>query len=111
MQPFQKKQKTKDFESLDASEVSGLREGHENLPLWVTPEGTIILEAFSPYYLQVLDFVVAIAQPVHRTHLIHEYQINKYSMYAAVSIGLPGDLIIAQLRRISKTVGPNNFFS
>lgn len=73
------------------------------------------MEAFSAYYPLVVDFVVAIAEPLYRAHLIHHYKIHKYSLYGgmglpitqlilAVSIGLTGDMIVSHLERISKNV-------
>eukprot|EP01126_Amoeba_proteus_P058665 TRINITY_DN7596_c0_g1_i10.p1 TRINITY_DN7596_c0_g1~~TRINITY_DN7596_c0_g1_i10.p1 ORF type:complete len:311 (-),score=54.18 TRINITY_DN7596_c0_g1_i10:1326-2258(-) len=88
-----------------------LKSGHEKLPLWVTEDGQIFLEAFSPFYSRIIDFVVAIAEPLHRTHLIHEYRITKYSLYAAVSIGLSSEMILKQLNLLSKTPIPADLFN
>lgn len=81
-----------------------LKANHEKLPLWATEEADIFLEAFSPYYLAVVDFVVAIAEPLYRAHLIHHYKIHKYSLYGAVSIGLTGEMIVTHLERVAKNV-------
>lgn len=54
---------------------------------------------------------MAIAEPKHRTHLIQEYQINKYSLYAAVSVGLSSEMILRQLTRISKMPLPDTISS
>lgn len=54
---------------------------------------------------------MAIAEPKHRTHLIHEYHINKYSLYAAVSIGLSSEMILNQLRLLCKTKLPVSLVS
>jgi len=92
-------------------EEAELKPNHQKLPLWVTSDGNIFLESFSPYYAQVLDFVVAIAEPVYRTNLIHHYKIHKYSLYGAVSIGLSGDMILKQLEKISKVNLPKKLAS
>jgi DNA excision repair protein ERCC-3 len=71
-------------------------------PLWVTPEGRIFLETFSPVYKQAYDFLIAIAEPVSRPEVIHEYVLTMHSLYAAVSVGLSTDTIITVLNRLSK---------
>jgi DNA excision repair protein ERCC-3 len=85
-----------------------LKSDHPNRPLWVSPEGQIFLEAFSPIVEQAQDFLVAIAEPVSRPTLIHEYKLTPYSLYAAVSIGLDTDDIIEVLGRLAKTPVPSN---
>ncbi len=37
--------------------------------------------------LQAYDFLIAIAEPVCRPALMHEYKLTPYSLYAAVSVG------------------------
>jgi Helicase conserved C-terminal domain len=71
-------------------------------PLWVTPEGRMFLETFSPVYKQAYDFLIAIAEPVSRPEVVHEYTLTVHSLYAAVSVGLPPESIIAVLNRLSK---------
>eukprot|EP01127_Copromyxa_protea_P011580 TRINITY_DN2917_c2_g1_i3.p1 TRINITY_DN2917_c2_g1~~TRINITY_DN2917_c2_g1_i3.p1 ORF type:complete len:301 (+),score=50.04 TRINITY_DN2917_c2_g1_i3:47-949(+) len=83
-----------------------LEPDHEKRPIWITEDGQLFLEAFAPCYHRIVDFVVAVAEPKHRTHLIHEYHINKYSLYAAVSIGLSSEMILKQLRLLCKTKIP-----
>ncbi|CAF4114955.1 unnamed protein product [Rotaria magnacalcarata] len=39
-----------------------LKVDHENRPLWVTPDGHIFLESFSPVYKHAHDFLIAIAE-------------------------------------------------
>jgi DNA excision repair protein ERCC-3 len=91
-----------------------LKPDHASRPLWISPEdGHIILEAFSPIAEQAQDFLVAISEPVSRyvSHgrrlkrsleyvftrpsFIHEYKLTSYSLYAAVSVGLQTEDIIA----------------
>eukprot|EP01133_Synstelium_polycarpum_P012127 gene12127-14189_t len=52
------------------------------------------------------DFLVAIAEPVCRPQVIHEYQLTPYSLYAAVSVGLETDDIISVLGKLSKMAIP-----
>jgi DNA excision repair protein ERCC-3 len=70
----------------------------------VTPEGRIFLETFSPVYKQAYDFLIAIAEPLSRPEIIHEYSLTVHSLYAAVSVGLPTESIITVLNRLSKNV-------
>ena len=44
-----------------------LRDDHAVRPLWVAPDGNIILKTFSPLYKQAQDFLIA--QPVSRPSL------------------------------------------
>ncbi|AMD23002.1 HHR233Wp [Eremothecium sinecaudum] len=80
-----------------------LKPDHASRPLWIAPnDGRIILESFSPLAEQAQDFLVTIAEPVSRPSHVHEYKITAYSLYAAVSVGLETDDIIAVLDRLSK---------
>ena len=49
-------------EAKDFRSVMKLRSDHENRPLWVTPDGHIFLESFSPVYKHAHDFLIAIAE-------------------------------------------------
>ncbi|KAF8442411.1 P-loop containing nucleoside triphosphate hydrolase protein [Boletus edulis BED1] len=81
-----------------------LKPDHASRPLWISPDdGHIILEAFSPIAEQAQDFLVAISEPVSRPAFIHEYKLTSYSLYAAVSVGLQTEDIIAVLNRLSKS--------
>lgn len=71
-------------------------------PLWVCPDGRILLETFSPIYKQAYDFLIAIAEPQSRPEVVHEYMLTEHSLYAAVSVGLETDTIISVLDRLSK---------
>lgn len=71
-------------------------------PLWVCPDGRVFLESFSKIYKQAYDFLIAIAEPVCRPKLVHEYILTAHSLYAAVSVGLETQTIIAVLDRLSK---------
>jgi DNA excision repair protein ERCC-3 len=81
-----------------------LKKDHESRPLWISPEGIIFLEAFSPIAEQAQDFLIAIAEPISRPKFIHEYRLTAYSLYAAVSIGLETKDILDVLQRLSKTI-------
>ena len=89
-----------DFSSLT------LKLDHITRPLWVCPNKHIFLESFSPLYPQAYDFLIAIAEPVCRPSLMHEYKITSYSLYAAVSVGLRTNDIIQTLDRLSKVKLP-----
>ena len=63
----------------------------------------MFLETFSPIFPQVQDFLVAIAEPRCRPSLIHEYELTRTSLYAAVSAGIDPSDILDYLSRLSKT--------
>ncbi|KAF2072811.1 hypothetical protein CYY_005885 [Polysphondylium violaceum] len=90
----------------DYSKICQLKVDNKSRPIWVCPDGHIFLETFSPIYKQASDFLVAIAEPVCRPQLIHEFQLTPYSLYAAVSIGLETNDIITVLGRLSKLALP-----
>jgi Helicase conserved C-terminal domain len=72
----------------------------------VCPDGRIFLETYSRVYKQAYDFLIAIAEPVCRPESVHEYVLTPHSLYAAVSVGLETDTIIAVLNRLSKVPLP-----
>lgn len=80
-----------------------LKPDHESRPVWVSADRRILLETFSPIYKQAYDFLVAIAEPVSRPELMHEYRLTAYALYAAVSVGLDAESIIRALRMLCKT--------
>lgn len=80
-----------------------LKPDHETRPVWVSADRRILLETFSPIYKQAYDFLVAIAEPVSRPELMHEYRLTAYALYAAVSVGLDAESIIRALRMLCKT--------
>lgn len=87
-----------------------LKPDHFSRPIWISPvDGRIILESFSPLAEQAQDFLITVAEPRSRPSHIHEYAITLYSLYAAVSVGLETDDIIAVLNRLSKTPVPESF--
>lgn len=43
-----------------------LKTDHESRPLWITEDGHIILEGFSPIAEKAIDFLITIAEPVSR---------------------------------------------
>lgn len=79
---------------------------HQARPLWVCDDGRIILEAFSSLAHQAQDFLITIAEPVSRPARIHEFRLTAYSLYAAVSVGMETDTILAVLERFSKVTLP-----
>lgn len=85
-----------------------LKQDHTSRPLWISPDDMhIILEGFSPIAEQAQDFLITIAEPVSRPAFIHEYKLTKYSLYAAVSVGLDPADIIEVLSRMSKVPVPD----
>ncbi|KAF8937167.1 DNA repair helicase RAD25 [Dissophora ornata] len=85
-----------------------LKQDHESRPLWITEDGHIILEGFSPIAEKAIDFLITIAEPVSRPSHIHEYKLTPYSLYAAVSVGLETEDIIEVLSRLSKVPVPES---
>jgi len=94
-------------------DLSGLdlKADHAARPLWVDEHGNIILEAFAAFAQQAQEFLIAIAEPVSRPSLIHEYKISKPSLHAAMSVGLETKDIIEVLSRLSKTPLPQRLIS
>lgn len=100
---------SKVFGRLDFSYLK-LKPDHFSRPIWLSPtDGHIFLESFSPLAEQAQDFLITVAEPRLRPLHIHEYAITMYSLYAAVSVGLETDDIIAVLSRLSKTPVPELF--
>ena len=64
----------------------------------------IILQTNTNYYKEIVDFLVAIGEPVVRTKNFQEYELNKFSLYSASSMGFETDDIIQMLENISKNV-------
>ena len=62
----------------------------------------IILETFTEYYKEIVDFLVAIGEPIVRTKNFQEYQLNSFSLYSAASMGIETNDIINILENISK---------
>ena len=83
-----------------------LKADHHIRPLYTLGKNHIFLETFSPFYAQAVDFLVAIAEPVARCDLFHEYYLSRYSLFAAMAIGLDPSTIVAVLDRLSKTTPP-----
>jgi DNA excision repair protein ERCC-3 len=79
-----------------------LKPDHTARPLWVDPEGRIILESFSPMFQQAQNFLINIAEPQSRVSRMHEYSLTAHSLFAAVSVGLTTQDIIRQLDIFSK---------
>ncbi|KAM7525782.1 hypothetical protein LguiA_015684 [Lonicera macranthoides] len=92
--------KKRDFTKLE------LKPDHANRPLWACADGRIFLETDSPLYKQAYDFLIAIAEPVCRPESMHEYNLTPHSLYAAVSVGLETETIVAVLSKLSKTKLP-----
>ena len=79
-----------------------LKPDHAKRPLWITSEGIIFLEAFSPLCKEVTEFLIAIAEPRSRPHHIHEYELTQTSLYAAASVELKNNDIVDILDNFCK---------
>ncbi|KAJ3031828.1 UNVERIFIED_CONTAM: hypothetical protein HDU68_012334 [Siphonaria sp. JEL0065] len=88
-----------------------LKVDHVLRPIVADEKGRLFLEAFSPIAEQAVDFLVAVAEPVSRPKLIHEYVLTEYSLYAAVSVGIQADSIIHVLNKLCKTDIPEKLIS
>jgi len=84
-----------------------LKNGHGSRPLWINPDGTIILESFNPLAARAQEFLTTIAEPQSRPQYLHEYKITAHSLYAAVaSAGLTPEDLLGTLERFSKIAVP-----
>ncbi|EZG45054.1 DNA repair helicase rad25 [Gregarina niphandrodes] len=88
---------------MDFSEME-IKPNADELPLLVCPNGYIFLETGSTNLKSATEFVIAIAEPVSRPEVIHEFQLTVFSLYAALSMGLTCDELLARLERYSKNV-------
>ena len=71
-----------------------MKENADRYPLLITKDGHIFLEAFSPIYEKMTEYMIAIAEPVSRPNHIHEYKLTQSSLYAAASIDMKDEEII-----------------
>lgn len=55
-----------------------------------------------------MTLLIMIAEPIYRTHLIHEYKVTKYSLYAAIALGFKTDEMKAMLQKWSKVEIPRS---
>lgn len=93
------------------SEAIVMKEDSKGRPMWVSPDGLVILEMFSTQSKQAQDFLIAIAEPISRPSMIHEYKLTSYSLYAAASVGLKTEDIIDTMDRFSKNKIPLSILS
>lgn len=98
----------KDKSSLIEMEKGDIKPDHSSRPVFVYPDGRLILEAFSSIAGEAADFLITIAEPVSRPTFVQEFKITEYSLYAAVSIGLDYNHIISVLDSLSKTPVPDS---
>ena len=94
--------RTDEFGAKDYSQSLQMKEDHKCRPLWISPDGHIFLETFSPVYKETQDFLITISEPEGRPQFIHEFKLTPYSLYAAVSVGLNTKDIIDYLGRLCK---------
>ena len=76
-------------------------------PMWILPDGQIVLESGSSAHQEAVDFLVAIAEPECRTRFLHEYKLTEFSLYAAASMGITTELILKSMVMFSKTDIPD----
>ncbi|KAK9170878.1 ERCC3/XPB/RAD25,helicase involved in DNA repair [Cryptosporidium meleagridis] len=91
----------------DYSSELKLKSDHDKRPIWVFPDGLIIIETFHQSSKAACEFLVTISEPLSRPELIHEYQLTIFSLYAAVSLGITVDSIIETLGKFSKNEIPD----
>mmetsp|Transcript_32345 Transcript_32345/g.53520 ORF Transcript_32345/g.53520 Transcript_32345/m.53520 type:complete len:764 (-) Transcript_32345:111-2402(-) len=90
----------------DYSQNLELKPDAAGRPLWICPDGRVMLESDTPVYKEATDFLVAIAEPVCRTRFMQEYQLTPYSLYAGASMGLRTADILLAMERFSKNKVP-----
>ena len=81
-----------------------MKEDHAKRPLWITQNGTIFLEAYSPLCKEATEFLIAIAEPMSRPKYVHEYKLTSTSLYSAASVELNKDDIIKILDKFCKNL-------
>ena len=103
-----KKPKNEEFEKRipkDFSQIK-LKDEHKYKPViaikYKDKCPRIILETFTDYYKEIVEFLVAVGEPIVRTKNFQEYEINAFSLYSAASMGIDTDDIINILDNISK---------
>ncbi|KAF7456350.1 putative DNA repair helicase RAD25 [Cryptosporidium felis] len=95
----------------DYSSSLKLKSDHDKRPIWVFPDGLIIIETFHQSSKAACEFLVTISEPLSRPELIHEYQLTIFSLYAAVSLGITVESIIETLGKFSKNEVPDALVS
>jgi len=86
--------------------AGNLKPDNDKRPLWVCPDGTIILETSSEFYKQAYDFCIAIVEPESRLQQFHEYKIISASLYGAATAGLGAERVIKVLNMLCKSDVP-----
>eukprot|EP00842_Homolaphlyctis_polyrhiza_P005117 jgi/Hompol1/5606/HPOL_002230-RA len=88
---------------LEAEEMRlPLKRDHALRPLWVCSSGRIVAEAFALLFREAHDFLAAVAEPLSRPARMLEFRLTEHSLYAAVSVGLAPESIVAVLDLLSK---------
>eukprot|EP00049_Salpingoeca_infusionum_P000037 m.36681 g.36681 ORF g.36681 m.36681 type:complete len:781 (+) comp10028_c0_seq2:200-2542(+) len=80
-----------------------LKPDHEHRPIFVAEDLRIFLETSSQFYFQAAEFLIAIAEPQRRPACVHEYLLTRDSLYAAASLGMTTEYILAVLKKFNKT--------
>ncbi|GKT19876.1 General transcription and DNA repair factor IIH helicase subunit XPB [Aduncisulcus paluster] len=81
-----------------------LKDNPDEKPLYVLPNGKILLEVFNKHYEEARDFLISISEPVTRPELVHEYILTSQSLFSAASNHIAATTVLEKLERLSKTV-------
>ncbi|EGR32554.1 hypothetical protein IMG5_077910 [Ichthyophthirius multifiliis] len=90
-----------DYDFHDYSYIK-LKQDYENRPLFLSPDGYIFLETFSPLYRTAYQFLISIAEPIQRPLTVHKFVMSKYSLYTAMVLQYQPQDIILCLKELSK---------
>lgn len=93
--------------SRDLSVGLTMKSEHSDKPMWITPDGTVVLERFSPYYARAYDLLAAVAEPQSRTEFMQIWHLTETSLHAASSIDMTPESIVTELDKFCKNVLDN----
>lgn len=57
---------------------------YKSRPLIVSADNKIFLDSDNKLYRIAYEFLISIADPIHRPTLMHYYKLTKYSLYTAM---------------------------
>ena len=90
----------------DLSNILKLKDDYKYKPVYAYMNKDkcprIVLETFSEYYKEIVEFLIAIGEPKVRTINFQEYEMNEFSLYSAASMQIDTDEILIILENISK---------
>lgn len=79
-----------------------LKPDYEERPLLLSDDGVVYLETYSKLYRVAYEFLIMIAEAVERPNLIHKYKISKNSLYSAMVLQQPPEIILKILLKLIK---------